>query len=122
MNSRKPYLIIVTGRPAADKSTLAKWLSKELDLPVVSAEIIQIVCDANSEILFQRFKERAENGNRHPGRGDAKVQDELWQSLTRELSPVMDVGGKMIVLNTDNFSSLDYPKILAGVKAYVDTR
>jgi len=188
MNSPKPYLIIATGRPAAGKSTLAKWLSKELKLPVVSkdsirellfdqlgwkdrewvmllgrvsidlmfyfaraqleldhsiimdnafhpgpstprflelkertrAEIIQIVCDANSETLLQRFQERAENGNRHPGHGDAKVQDELWKSLTRELSPLMDVGGKTIVLNTENFLSLDYSEILAEVKMYMD--
>ncbi|NHZ71653.1 MAG: AAA family ATPase [Aquificales bacterium] len=137
MSCSKPFLIVVTGRPAAGKSTLANWLSKELKLPVVSkdnirevlfdrlgwkdrdwarqlgrvsidlmfyfaqtqlanghsiimdnafhpdpttprllelkkqinAEIIQIICDANSEILFQRFMERAKNGNRHPGHG-----------------------------------------------------
>ena len=40
--------------------------------------------------------------------------------MTRELSPVMDVGGKMIVLNTGNFSSLDYPQILAEVKMHMD--
>jgi dephospho-CoA kinase len=33
-------IIIVTGRPAAGKSTLAKWLSQELKLPLVSKDSI----------------------------------------------------------------------------------
>jgi len=41
-------IIIVTGRPAAGKSTLAKWLSKELKLPLVSKDSIR-------EELFDRL-------------------------------------------------------------------
>jgi predicted kinase len=36
-----PTIIIVTGRPAAGKSTLAKWLSQELKLPLVSKDTIR---------------------------------------------------------------------------------
>jgi predicted kinase len=188
MTWAQPFLIIVTGRPAAGKSTLAKWLAQELGLPVVSkdrireilfgqlgwadrewarqlgrvsidlifyfaqtqlaagqsiildnafdpklseprflelkeqthAEIIQIICDATSATLYQRFIERAEKGNRHPGHGDSEVQDELWASLQRELAPHMDVGGKLIEVNTDDYSALDYPQILAQVKRYMN--
>jgi predicted kinase len=41
-------IIIVTGRPAAGKSTLAKWLSQELKLPLVSKDNIR-------EELFDRL-------------------------------------------------------------------
>jgi len=41
-------IIIVTGRPAAGKSTLAKWLSQELKLPLVSKDSIR-------EELFDRL-------------------------------------------------------------------
>ena len=41
-------IIIVTGRPAAGKSTLAKWLSKQLKLPLVSKDSIR-------EELFDRL-------------------------------------------------------------------
>jgi predicted kinase len=37
----RPLIIIVTGRPAAGKSTLAKWLSYELKLPLVSKDSIR---------------------------------------------------------------------------------
>ncbi|RPI94305.1 MAG: ATP-binding protein [Chloroflexi bacterium] len=43
-----PTLIIVTGRPAAGKSTLAKWLSQEIKLPLVSKDSIR-------EELFDRL-------------------------------------------------------------------
>lgn len=43
-----PTIIIVTGKPAAGKSTLAKWLSQELKLPLVSKDSIR-------EELFDRL-------------------------------------------------------------------
>lgn len=187
MPSTKPFLLIVTGRPAAGKSTLAAWLAKELKLPLVSkdgirevlfdqlgwkdrawarqlgrasidlmfyfartqlesgysiimdnafhptpstprflalqaqtgAAIIQIVCNARKEVLFQRFNRRAERGNRHLGHRDAEVRDELWQSLSRNLSPEMDVAGVVISLQTDDFSQVDYQKVLAEVKTHM---
>jgi predicted kinase len=44
----RPVIIIITGRPAAGKSTLAKWLSKELQISVVSKDSIR-------EELFERL-------------------------------------------------------------------
>lgn len=40
-----PWIIIVTGRPASGKSTLAKWLGERLRLPVISKDDVK-------EILF----------------------------------------------------------------------
>ena len=38
----------MTGRPAAGKSTLAKWLAKELKLPIISKDSIR-------EVLFDQL-------------------------------------------------------------------
>src|SRR5919106_6620805 len=48
MDLYRPNIIIVTGRPAVGKSTLAKWLSIELKLPLVSKDSIR-------EELFDRL-------------------------------------------------------------------
>jgi predicted kinase len=48
MITNRPTIIIVTGRPAAGKSTLAKWLSQGLKLPLVSKDSIR-------EELFDRL-------------------------------------------------------------------
>jgi predicted kinase len=48
METSHPKIIIVTGKPAAGKSTLANWLSKELQIPLVSKDSIR-------ELLFDRL-------------------------------------------------------------------
>jgi predicted kinase len=184
MDLTHPTIIIVTGRPAAGKSTLAKWLSRELQLPLVSkdsireelferlgwqdrqwaqelgkasidmmfyfaraelavghsiimdnsfhppvstprfqalkeeyqAESIQIVCDADRETLFQRFKARADSGTRHPGHGDQAVLDELYANLANHSSQVLAIGGCVIEVDTTDFAKIDYQEILKQVK------
>ena len=184
MDSVHPTLIIVTGRPAAGKSTLAKWLSQELKFPLVSkdsireelfdclgwkdrkwaqelgkasvdmifyfaqaelevghsiimdnsfyppvsnsrfqalkekyhTESIQIVCDSDRETLFQRFKSRADSGNRHPGHGDHDVLEELYANLADTSSPILEIGGSVIEVDTTDFVKVDYQEILKQVK------
>jgi predicted kinase len=185
MSKQKPQLIITTGKPAAGKSTLAKWLSKELGIPVISkdhvrevlfaglgwkdrnwaqllgrtsidimfyfaemqlqagcslildnsfepsisaprfqtlqtkydVETIQIVCDADRDTLFSRFRERTKTGNRHPGHGDEDVLEELRVYLAKEQSLVMDIGGSIIEVDTTDFSKIDYPALLNEVRS-----
>jgi predicted kinase len=179
-----PTIIIVTGRPAAGKSTLAQWLSQELQLPLVSkdnireelfdrlgwkdrqwaqelgkasvdmmfyfaraelavghsvimdnsfhppvsnprfqalkeqyhAESIQIVCDSDRETLFQRFRARADSGDRHPGHGDQDVLEELYANLADDSSQILEIGGAVIEVDTTDFANVDYQKILEQLK------
>jgi len=48
MTAKQPLLIIVTGRPAAGKSTIAQWLAGELQLPWVSKDSVR-------EVLFEQL-------------------------------------------------------------------
>lgn len=106
----QPKLVIVTGRPAAGKSTLAKWLSQELKLPLVSKDNIR-------EVLFERFKARSETGNRHPGHGDNDVLGELYKNLTDEKPQVLDIGGLVIEVDTTDFEKINYQAILKQVRS-----
>ena len=185
MDLIRPTIIIVTGRPTAGKSTLAKWLSQELKLSLVSkdkireglfdrlgwkdrkwaqllgkasvdmmfyfarAELevghsiimdnsfyppvsnprlralkeeyhagsVQIVCNSDSETLFQRFKSRAELENRHPGHGDHDVLQELYVYLSDTSSQILEIGGSVIEVNTTDFAKVDYQEILKQVNA-----
>jgi predicted kinase len=185
MDLYHPNIIIVTGRPAAGKSTLAKWLSLELKLPLVSkdsireelferlgwkdrkwaqelgkasvdmmfyfaqaelatghsivmdnsfyppasnprfqalkekchAASIQIVCDSDRDTLFQRFKSRADSGNRHPGHGDQEVLEELYAKLADHSSQILEIGGAVIEIDTTDFAKVDYQEILNQVKS-----
>jgi predicted kinase len=180
------WLIIVTGLPAAGKSTLAAWLGKQLSfhfinkdaikeilfdvlgwsdrpwsqrLGAASVELmyyfaqtllmagksiilentfrpdlasaklsalarqanagtIQIICRANTEMVYQRFKQRAEAGLRHPGHLDKQIMGEGKVSL--EDRPLrLDMGGEVIEIDTTDFSALHYESILAQVKAII---
>jgi len=188
MHKEQSKLIIVTGRPAAGKSTLASWLSQELKLPLVSkdtirevlferlgwkdrpwaqllgrasvdmmfyfaqaelavgrpiildnsfdpgmsnsrfhaliaehhADSIQIVCSSDRETLFERFRTRAEAGNRHPGHGDRDVLDELNVNLSSDDPQFLDLGGEVLEVDTTDFEKITYPAILKQVKSFLE--
>ena len=179
------WLIIVTGMPAAGKSVLATWLSKQLAFPFISkdaikeimfdalgwsdrewskrlgaasielmyyfahtilmagksiilentfrpelasaklsalahqanAGTIQIICRASPEVVYQRFKQRAEAGLRHPGHVDMQTMDEAKILLTQDRPLRLDIGGEAIDVDSTDFSALDYESILAQVQA-----
>jgi len=183
----RPTIIIITGRVAAGKSTLAKWLAQEMKLPLLSkdrirevlfdrlgwkdrgwaqelgkasvdmmfyfantelkaghsiimdnmfnpvlsvprfddlknrynADSIQIICKANNDLLFERFKARAESGERHPGHGDDVVIKGLWDHLTSEYSPFLDIGGSVIEIDTTDFEEVDYQEIFDKVRSLI---
>jgi predicted kinase len=182
-----PRLIIVTGRPAAGKTTLARWLAHELQIPFISkdsirevlferlgwkdrawaqmlgrasvdlmlyfaqmqlevgrslildntfdpalstpgfqalktqyhAETIQIVCNTDEETLFQRFKSRATSDDRHPGHGDEAVFDQLRSHLAQEHSPILEIGGAVIEVDTTDFRQVDYQRTLSQIKSFM---
>jgi predicted kinase len=182
LNTR-PCLIIINGRPASGKSTLANWLSTKLCIPVISkdtlrellydhigwkdrewskflgqasielmlyvgelflaygmsvimemvfnpdimtnriieirkrtkARSIQILCEAGSEVLYNRFFVRAENGERHPGYADSEVKEELKLYLEKELSLEMNLDSPTLKIKTDDLSKVDFENIYAEI-------
>jgi predicted kinase len=80
-----------------------------------NAESIQIVCDSDRETLFQRFKTRADLGNRHPGHGDQDVLEELYMNLADNSSQILEIGGSLIEVDTTDFAKVNYHEILKQV-------
>lgn len=188
MQTKRPNIIIVTGKPAAGKSTLAMWLSRELQVPVVSkdpirevlferlgwkdhpwaqllgrasidlmfcfarAELtvghsiildnafdpdmssarfqalktecragsIQIVCNADRKTLVQRFRDRAEAGNRHPGHGDSDVLHHLYENLKDDRPRILNINGPVIEVDTTDFETVNHDAIITEVKLFLD--
>jgi predicted kinase len=188
MQTKRPGIIIVTGKPAAGKSTLARWLSRELQVPVVSkdpmrevlferlgwkdrpwaqllgrasidmmfyfaqaeltvghsiildnsfdpdmsnarfqalkteyhADSIQIVCSSDRETLVQRFRARAEAGNRHPGHGDSEVLHHLYETLKDDRPLTLNISGPVIEVDTTDFETVNYDAIITKVKLFLD--
>lgn len=81
-------------------------------LQATGAKFIQIVLDADSETLHKRFTERANQGGRHPGHGDDMVTQKLQEVLNQNISPLIDLDGMLIEVDTTDFAAVDFDKII----------
>lgn len=75
----------------------------------------QILCVADGETLFARFVQRSESGERHPGHVDTTTYDEFRESLRRGRVASLDIGGRLIEVDTTNFAAIDYEALFAGL-------
>ena len=182
------WLIIVTGRPAAGKSTMAAWLGQKLGIPVIGkdplkeilfaelgwrdrewskmmgrasvellyylartmlasgvsllienafhpelaspslriitqetkAVTLQIIWQADNEVLFQRFQQRNASGLRHVGHVDAQSLDELRVTLAQDRPLRLDLDGPVIEVDTTDFTTVRYEAIWEQVKAIMN--
>ncbi len=74
---------------------------------------IQILCWAQGDILFRRFKERT--GKRHPGHGDADLIEEIGPVLlTGRAEPLAAVNDTCWV-DTGDFTQVEYGKIFRWI-------
>ncbi|QBD81854.1 ATP-binding protein [Ktedonosporobacter rubrisoli] len=80
-------------------------------------EIFQIKCFADGLTLFQRFKERAEAGIRHPGHVDQQTYEELKPLLLRGKDEPLNIGGTYYEIDTTDFLAIDYKKLFAAIRA-----
>lgn len=78
-------------------------------------EFIQILCWADGQILFERFKNRAESGNRHPGHVDTNNLEEFKPVLLQGRSETLDLDGKLIEVETTDFTKVNIDKIIKEI-------
>ena len=78
---------------------------------------LQILCVTAGGVLYQRFKQRSESGERHPGHVDHQNYEEFSQTLLRGRLEPLAIGGTLIEVDTTDFSLIDYASILAAVGA-----
>ena len=81
-------------------------------------EALQIVCYGDPEVLFNRFKTRAESGNRHKGHDDVNNMDEHAEVFRNEKSEPLDIEGDVIWVETNDFSTVDNAKLLQAAKEF----
>ncbi|MGD8627286.1 MAG: hypothetical protein PVJ34_22310, partial [Anaerolineae bacterium] len=79
------------------------------------ANVLQIICDADSRVLFERFKKRGESGIRHEGHVDKQTLPELQAHLAQERPLRLDLGGQVLWVDTTDLTTLCYRAILDEV-------
>jgi predicted kinase len=79
--------------------------------------VIECVADAN--ILRKRFFQRSESGERHPGHVDHTAYSDLDAVLSKGRMAPLDLGGKYVQVDTNDFSKLNSASLLALIQAEI---
>lgn len=80
----------------------------------------QVICTAPGDLLFERFKQRAESGLRHPGHVDAQCLDEFRASLAQDRALRLDLDGDWLEVDTTDFSAVHYEAILGQIESALE--
>lgn len=80
-------------------------------------DVIQILCKADGEVLFERFKKRSESGQRHPGHVDTTNYDEFKNALLTGRCESLALEGKIIEIDTTDFDKVDISALLEQMNA-----
>ena len=79
-------------------------------------EVVEVMCEADGKLLFERFKKRVESGHRHPGHRDEENLDHYREGLLTAKARPLDLG-KVIHVDTNDFDQVDYEHVFDEVKS-----
>ena len=81
---------------------------------------LQIMLTATPEITIARFRTRVESGERHPGHVDHQTYVEVMNRLRDCPWTSLALDGKVIEVDTTDFSSVDYAGLLHEIARIVE--
>jgi predicted kinase len=80
---------------------------------------LQIMCQCDGQILFERFKQRSESGERHPGHCDTGNYDEFKDILLKGKFEPLNIDGKIITFDSTNLDHLDYQGVFDQISSFL---
>lgn len=102
MITDQPLIIEGNFKPEFESSEIISRLQK------FNYSAIQIMCQCDGKILFERFKNRAESGQRHPGHCDTGNYDELKNDLLKGKYEPLNITSPVIIFDSTDLNHLDY--------------
>lgn len=75
-------------------------------------KIAQIHCHTKGEVLVERFKQRSESGERHPGHVDHLNYEEFKNTLLKGEYKILDIESTNCEIDTTDFDKIDYKLII----------
>lgn len=78
-------------------------------------QILQIVCRAENDVVYERYRARWSAGGRHPGHVDESVFAELRARLDEDRDMGLPIASLRLDLSTTDFATMDYAGLLRDV-------
>ncbi len=78
---------------------------------------VQIILEADKEILIQRFKERALSPDRDQAHGDMDNFEEYLPRFKPGYSKPLELGGDIYHLDTSDFDQINYQELMNKLKS-----
>ena len=79
-----------------------------------------VQCTASREILFQRFKQRAESSQRHPGHLDHTLYAEFEETSFDDDRYRLEISGTCVKIDTSDFQRVDYNGLVEQIRSFVN--
>ena len=81
--------------------------------------VVQVHCVTQPEVLLERFRNRWERGERHPGHADHITMPEM-ESLVKQKIPPLERPGSVFELDTTDLANLETSALFAAILAELD--
>lgn len=81
-------------------------------------DAFQVVCVADGDVLYERFKARSESGERHPGHVDEMNLAEFEEILRRGRHDPLDLDGGLFEIDMTDLDAVDEAGLFAAIRAY----
>jgi len=113
--------LLLCDRPFILETYFSRISEKELKSLRDSFNIspLQIICDATADIIKKRVKKRYESGERHPGHVD-HIRTQDLEEMIKKNYPKLEIGGKYLRVDTNDFKKIDYQGIYNFLKNELD--
>jgi predicted kinase len=117
-------LLMITGQSLIIEGNFKTEFESQHILPRLKKynyKAVQIMCQCEGKILFERFKQRSESGNRHPGHCDTGNYQELKDSLLIGKYQPLDIESQNIIFDSTDLNNLDYTSVFNQLSLLIDT-
>lgn len=104
------FIMEANFNPKHDAVKYESWQQKH------GCRIVQVLCWAEGEVVFRRFKERAESGKRHPGHNDEVNIEAFRGYLMQGKGEPLAIKAPLIEVDTTDFSAVDLDRLAHHVR------
>lgn len=104
LKSKKSFIVESNFNPIHHSEKLRELLNR------YGFNVVEIFLDADPKVLFERYKDRWNSGERHRGHADNERFAEFEMRLKDNVFP-LKLSEKLIQIDTSDFNSIDYDSL-----------